>query len=147
MWTASDCRAGGLNLVLLRGRGLELHDEFSGYPAAVFDLDALAPGPVADLDGVRGALAGLAAGPGRGACRELAWLRRHRRRARRAVPEHARCTGGREKTDDRTATASGVEGSSSNLSIGRCLSSSLRHVLIYLGVSPGRSSRCLRSPS
>ena len=52
-------------LVLLHGRGLELHDEFGGYPAAVFDVDALAPGPVPDFGGVRAACAGLAAGPGR----------------------------------------------------------------------------------
>ena len=51
-------------MVLLRGRGFELHDELGGYPAAVFDVDALASGPVADFGGVRVARAGLAAGPG-----------------------------------------------------------------------------------
>jgi hypothetical protein len=52
-------------VVLLRGRGFELHDEPGGYPAAVFDVDALASGPVADFGGVRVARAGLAAaGPG-----------------------------------------------------------------------------------
>jgi hypothetical protein len=65
MWTAGDCRVGGGNVVLLGGRGLELHDELGEYPAAVFDVDALAPGPVADLGGVQAAHAGLAAG----ACR------------------------------------------------------------------------------
>src|ERR1700733_15567839 len=60
-WLAGACRIS----VLLRGRRLELHDELGGYPAAVFDVDALAPGPVPDLGGVRAALAGLAAGPGR----------------------------------------------------------------------------------
>ena len=56
--------AAGGNVVLLRGRGFELHDELGGYPAAVFDVDALASGPVADFGGVRVARAGLAAGPG-----------------------------------------------------------------------------------
>src|ERR1700733_5096836 len=60
-WLAGACRIS----VFLRGRRLELHDELGGYPAAVFDVDALAPGPVPDLGGVRAALAGLAAGPGR----------------------------------------------------------------------------------
>lgn len=65
MWTAGACGAAGGNVVLLRGRGFELHDELGGYPAAVFDVDALASGPVADFGGVRVARAGLAAaGPG-----------------------------------------------------------------------------------
>ncbi len=49
MWTSGACGAAGGNVVLLRGRGFELHDEVGGYPAAVFDVDALASGPVADF--------------------------------------------------------------------------------------------------
>jgi hypothetical protein len=49
------CRpAWGLNIsILLAGSGPELDDQVSGYPAAVFYLDALCPGPLADLDGVQ----------------------------------------------------------------------------------------------
>ena len=36
-------------------RGLELHYEFRRYPAAVFDVDALGLGPLADSGGVESA--------------------------------------------------------------------------------------------
>jgi hypothetical protein len=38
---------------LLVGSGLELDYQISGHPAAVFHLNALCPGPLADLDGVQ----------------------------------------------------------------------------------------------
>jgi hypothetical protein len=38
---------------LLAGRRLELDHQFSGYPPAVFHLDALRLGPLADLSGVQ----------------------------------------------------------------------------------------------
>lgn len=58
---------------LLAGSGLEFDHQVSGYPAAIFHLDALCPGPLADLGGVQavrrpaaaaaGWLAGAAAHP------------------------------------------------------------------------------------
>jgi hypothetical protein len=59
---------------LLAGGGLEFGYQVGGHPAAVFYLDALHPGPLADLGGVqaagwparrlpRGRLAGAAADP------------------------------------------------------------------------------------
>src|SRR5436190_1310368 len=39
---------------LLARRGFEFDYEFGGYPAAVFDVDALGLGPLADLGGVQG---------------------------------------------------------------------------------------------
>ena len=38
---------------LLAGRRLELHDQFSGYPPAIFHLDALRLGPLPDLGSVQ----------------------------------------------------------------------------------------------
>jgi len=39
--------------ILLAGCSLELDDQFSGYPPAVFHLDALRLGPLSDLGGVQ----------------------------------------------------------------------------------------------
>src|SRR5215475_4510189 len=56
----------------MAGGGPELDHQVSGHPAAVFHLDALGPGPLADLGGVQAArrpaadpgwLAGAAADP------------------------------------------------------------------------------------
>jgi hypothetical protein len=38
---------------LLFGRRLELHYQFSGYSSAVFNIDALCFGPLADLGGIQ----------------------------------------------------------------------------------------------
>jgi hypothetical protein len=43
----------GTSRTLLSGRGLELDYQFSRYPAAVFDVDALRLSPLADLGGVQ----------------------------------------------------------------------------------------------
>jgi len=62
---------------LLAGSRLEFNHQVGGHPAAVFHLDALCPGPLADLGSVRaarrsaaaaaaGRLAGAAAGPAAG---------------------------------------------------------------------------------
>ncbi len=49
---------------LLSRRGLEFNDEFGGYAAAVFDVDALGSGPFADLGGIRPGRRWLAAAAG-----------------------------------------------------------------------------------
>src|SRR5208282_5797528 len=43
----------GTSRILLCGRGLELDYQFSRYPAAAFDVDALRLSPLADLGGVQ----------------------------------------------------------------------------------------------
>src|SRR6185437_7349891 len=44
----------GTSWALVSRRCLEFDDEFGGYPAAVFDVDALGLGPLADFGGVQG---------------------------------------------------------------------------------------------
>ena len=59
---------------LLAGCRLELHHQFGGYPAAVLHIDALGPGPLADLGGVqaRSPVRARAAGWPPGSCRRRA---------------------------------------------------------------------------
>ena len=62
---AAPAGRGQARQTLFPGRGLELDHQFSRYPSAVFHLDALRLGPLADLGGVQPARRRPAPAPGR----------------------------------------------------------------------------------